>query len=770
MSTFCPIKPQIIIKPLVSIVLTVILVSYLSGLFFMSFFGLPISECRPWSIYQYWSIYSVSNQKYVKFICAISLFGPWILCAYFAYLIFGKEKRKLHGDARFATKEEIKDKKLLGLPQNKMDRTILVGKYKDSYLTFGGNEFVLLAAPTRSGKGVGIVIPNCLNFSDSIVVLDIKLENYRITSGWRAHCGQEVYLFCPFDQDGRTHRYNPLSYISKDPKFQMGDIDAIANALYPDNTPQDKFWNEQAKDLLRGMCLFVLETPEIPHTFGEILRQASGQGKPLKEHIRDTIIARQDGDHPFSAACVDCLNRIINAPDNTFGSIVSTFNTPLKLFQNPLVDAATSDNDFDLRDVRKKKMSIYFGITPDKLSDAAVLVNLFFDQMINQNSRQLPEDNPDVLKYQCLLIMDEFTAIGKVNMIAKSVSYQAGFNMRLLTIVQNKSQLEDVYGKSGAHTLITNHAVMIIYRPASTSHQDAQEYSEIMGYQTVKSHSRSYSFGRGGNSESVSDQKRALILPQELREMDQKDEILCLSGLKPVYCEKIIYYEDPKFKSIAYGDRLDGIYGPAPVPTQDIDGFIAVIEDRYRDFKEGDGETKDGHTVKLKGSDSGKEINEDDFDDSMNEDQVDLFLNETIELKYSSTIVLRGKANNDSEISKAADDIFANAPESTGEEAEEEEIEVIFTENPVANKQEQEAADDPGLDEQETTVTTNKEEFDSKSDVTETPHTEAAAADEKTKVEQKNTGALSTKSALDKLMNSDIDSLLGGQNPFDFKK
>ena len=100
-------------------------------------------------------------------------------------------------------------------------------------------------------------------------------------------------------------------------------------------------------------------------------------------------------------------------PDNTFGSVVATFNSKMKMLQNVLVDMATSDNDFDLRDVKKKKMTIYFGITPNKLADAAGLVNLFFDQLINLNVNELPEDNPKELKYQCLMIMDEFTSIAK---------------------------------------------------------------------------------------------------------------------------------------------------------------------------------------------------------------------------------------------------------------------------------------------------------------------------------------------------------------------
>lgn len=108
--------------------------------------------------------------------------------------------------------------------------------------------------PTRSGKGVGVVIPNCLNYSDSLVILDIKGENFDITSGYRAAHGQEVYLFAPFDPEGKTHRYNPLEYISSNEVDRVGDIDAIATALYNSESNGDKFWSENAKDLFCGLC------------------------------------------------------------------------------------------------------------------------------------------------------------------------------------------------------------------------------------------------------------------------------------------------------------------------------------------------------------------------------------------------------------------------------------------------------------------------------------------------------------------------------------
>ena len=555
--------------------------SYGSTLLFFKLNHLDYSLARPFTIWSYWQEYRSSPIKFVKISVNACAFGPYVLMFLLPILaLAGGKQRALHGDARFATLQEVKKAELIDPPKG-LDKTILVGRFKGHYLTYGGYQFVMLAAPTRSGKGVGVVIPNCLNYSDSLVVLDIKLENFDITSGYRAAHGQEVYLFCPFDEKGRTHRYNPLEYISDDPAARIGDIDAIGTALYSGGNENDKFWSENAKDLFRGLCLLVLEHPTLPKTLGEILRQASGKGKPFKDHIQEMFEEAQKEGRPYSSACVDALNRITNNSENTLAGIVSTFNGPLLIFQNPRVDLATSANDFDLRDVRRKRMTIYLGVTPDKLKDAAVIVNLFFDQLLNLNTRVLPQQDPS-LKYQCLLILDEFTAIGKVAMIQQSISYQAGYNMRVLTIIQNKSQLEDKYGKSGALTLMANHALMIMYAPSPVVQSDANEYSEMLGYQTVKSKNKSRSFGKGGSrSESESEQRRALMLPQELKELGRWREIVSLENCKPILCDKIKYFEDP-----AFTERTN--WKVPDIPVQDSDSFVARLEDRRRDLEEKD--------------------------------------------------------------------------------------------------------------------------------------------------------------------------------------
>lgn len=563
---------------LLGIAIVIIGIPWASGVTFLHVNGADPALAGPFSIIEYWKLYAHSSEKFVRVSVQLCAIGPWALLAGFiGWAVIAKQNRPLHGAARFANTAEIRKAGLLD-PKGGLDKTILVGKKNGRYLTYGGYQFVILAAPTRSGKGVGIVVPNCLNYSDSLVVLDIKGENFDITSGFRAKHGQKVYLFAPFDEAGVTHRYNPLEYISDDPAQRLGDIDAIGTALYSGGNQNDKFWSENAKDLFRGLCLFVLERKDLPKTFGEILRQASGKGKPLKEYIFEELKKAQDTGHPFSNACIDCLNRVLSNSENTLAGIVATFGTPLLIFQNPRVDLATSANDFDLREVRRERMSIYFKMPPNKLKEGSVLVNLFFDQLLNLNTRVLPSQDK-TLKQQCLVLLDEMTSIGKVAMIAQAVSYMAGYNMRLLTIIQNKSQLEDVYGKAGALTLLSNHALMVMYAPSPTLQSDAQEYSEMLGYETVKSRSRTSSMQ--SSSTSTSDQRRALMLPQEIRELGQTREIVSLENCKPILCDKIRYYEDPDFTCRAH-------LPPPSIPKQDIDTFIAKIENRTRPMTAGE--------------------------------------------------------------------------------------------------------------------------------------------------------------------------------------
>ncbi|MBB5875785.1 type IV secretory system conjugative DNA transfer family protein [Xanthomonas rydalmerensis] len=469
---------------------------------------------------------------------------PGLLALLILVLMFKPPKRSLHGDARFAGAADLSKH---GLFKTSGDG-IVVGKFRGKLVRLSGQQFVILAAPTRSGKGVGVVIPNLLEYQESVVVLDIKQENFDLTSGWRASQGQEVFLFNPFAEDRRTHRWNPLSYVSDDPAFRVSDLMSIAAMLYPDGSDDQKFWVSQARNAFMAFSLYLFENWDDERnigfpgglgtpTLGAIYRLSSGDGTDLKKYLKSLSERRF-----LSGNAKSAFSNMLSQADETFASIMGTLKEPLNAWINPVLDAATSDNDFLLTDLRKKKMTIYIGIQPNKLAESRLIINLFFSQIINLNTKELPKSNPE-LKYQCLLLMDEFTAIGKVDIIASAVSYMAGYNVRLLPIIQSMAQLDATYGKDVSRTIITNHALQILYAPREQ--QDANDYSEMLGYTTF----RKKNVTRGKDvTRSVSEEKRALMLPQELKAMGNDQEVFLYEGIPhPVKCDKIKYYKDRHF-------------------------------------------------------------------------------------------------------------------------------------------------------------------------------------------------------------------------------
>ncbi|MGR4875266.1 type IV secretory system conjugative DNA transfer family protein [Pseudoxanthomonas sp. LARHCG66] len=453
-----------------------------------------------------------------------------------------RSHRNLHGRARFAGMVDVARKGFLG----SRDDGIVVGQLNGKLLRLPGQQFVILAAPTRSGKGVGVVIPNLLDYRESAVVLDIKQENFDLTSGWRQSIGHEVYLFNPFAEDRRTHRWNPMTYVSPDPAFRVSDLQSIAAMLYPDADDKDKFWVSQARNAFLAFSLYLFERYERDRsaekpTLGAVLRVASGDGGELKPYLQKLVQA------PFlSSHAQTAFAGLLSQADVTFASIIGSFREPLNPWLNPVLDAATSADDFRLDDVRRRRMTIYVGIQPNKLAESRLIVNLFFSQLINVNTKVLPQNDAS-LKHQCLLLMDEFTAIGRVDIIAKAVAYMAGYNLRLLPIIQSMAQLDAVYGKEVSRTIITNHALQIIYAPREQ--QDANDYSEMLGYTTIRRRARTRSHGQGRNvSDNEVLEKRALMLPQELKAMGPEKEIVLYEGLAhPILCRKVRYYQDGYF-------------------------------------------------------------------------------------------------------------------------------------------------------------------------------------------------------------------------------
>ncbi len=460
--------------------------------------------------------------------------------------VFWPRRRSLHGDARFSSHREIARAGLLG------QRGIILGEWQGRCLMLDGQQGVALAAPPRSGKGVGVVVPNALNGPGSLVCIDIKKENWTITAGYRQRQGQACFLFDPFAEDGATARWNPFFYVSPDPHRRMNDLQRIAEMLYPDPPNVDPFWTASARSLFLGIALYLFETPALPQTIGEVLRQGmASDDEGFGQHWKRLIEGRNSGRFPLSPQCVRALYDVIDLAPVTASSIRKTFTSRLDLWLNPILDAATSANDFDLRLLRVTPMSIYVGVNPDDLHRLRPVLSLFFQQAIGLQTRELPERNPR-LRHQVMMLLDEFTALGRIPIIAESISYLPGYNVRVVLVIQTPAQLREVYGQSGTETLLECLGARIMFAPKNIN--DAKEISELLGNTTVKVKSWSKpaadwlsSKARRGRSVSVSQQRRALLLPQEVKELGTDEAIVFCEGVRPIRCRKLRYFADERF-------------------------------------------------------------------------------------------------------------------------------------------------------------------------------------------------------------------------------
>ena len=518
---------------------------WLAGYFFLWSLHLRPQSATPITIAQYAHFYGQNPLVRHKLILCSSA-GLGLIVAT-TLLLFWPKARSTHGDARFSTRPEIKEAGLFS------DHGLILGKLGSRYLILPGQQSVILAAPPRSGKDVGVVVPNALHWAGSLVITDIKREVWTLTAGFRASQGQACHLLDLLAPVGRTARWNCLSYVSAQPDQRINDIQRIADILYQESPGADPFWIASARSLFTGIALYLFETPSLPKTIGEIRRQGmASDDEGFGSHWKRIIEGRQSGRWPLSDECVRALYDVIDLAPVTASSVRKTFTSRLDLWANPLLDAATSGDDFDLRDLRRKPISIYVGVNPDDLRRLRPILSLFFQQCLGIQTHQLPEHDASLI-YQVAMILNEFTALGRIPIVSEAIAYLPGYNVRVMLVIQAPSQLREVYGLQAAETMLKSVAARIVYAPKDFS--DAKEISDDLGVTTIKvrSHSRPTALAVNkdrsrSTSVNISEHARPLLLPQEVKEIGIRSALIFLENLRPIRCTKIRYYEDKNFR------------------------------------------------------------------------------------------------------------------------------------------------------------------------------------------------------------------------------
>lgn len=458
-----------------------------------------------------------------------------------------KKREKVHGDAKWASEAEIRRAKM------RAKKGFLLGRTgANNYLIVDDFQHVLLFAPTGSGKGVGFVIPNLLFWEESVICHDIKMENYELTSGYRnKKFGQPCYVWNPADPNGISHCYNPLDWISEKPGQMVDDVQKICNLVLP----EQEFWQNEARSLMLGVILYLCAVPEKVTSFGEVVRTMRSDDVVYNlAVVLDTIGGKI---HPVAYMNIAAF---LQKADKERSGVVSTLNSGLELWANPLIDTTTASSDFDLQTMKKKKQTVYCGVTPDNLQRLEPLLKVFYQQATDFLTRNMPKaDEP----HGVMFMMDEFPSLGEMPQFQIGIAYFRGYRVKLFLIVQDTQQLKGIYEEAGMNSFLSNSYYRVTF--SANNIETANMISQLVGNKTVEqsSHNRPkfIDFNPASRTMHVSETQRALLLPQEVIQLPRDEEIILVESFAPIKAKKIFYFKDNFFKK-----RL---LPPISLPTQE---------------------------------------------------------------------------------------------------------------------------------------------------------------------------------------------------------
>jgi type IV secretion system protein VirD4 len=496
----------------------------------------------------------IDGYGYFKLKITFGMVLPFLL-AIFPYVKFMdkiheinmfQQKEKVFGDAHWATQADIRRAGL------RSKSGMLLGVDKYGYYVADGFQHALLFAPTGSGKGVGFVIPNLLFWDHSVVVHDIKLENYDLTSGWRAKQGQQCFVWEPANPDGISHCYNPLDWVSNKPGQMVDDVQKIANLILP----KQDFWENEARSLFLGVVLCLIADPNKVTSFGEVVRTMRSDDVIYNfAIIMDTM---GDVIHPVAYMNIAAF---LQKADKERSGVISTLNSSLELWANPLIDATTARSDFNVMDFKKKRTTVYVGLTPDNINRLQKLMQIFYQQATEFLSRKMPDLKEE--PYGVMFLVDEFPTLGKMDQFKAGIAYFRGYRVRLFLIIQDTQQLKGTYEDAGMNSFLSNSTYRITY--AANNYETANLISQLCGNKTVEQESFSRGkfvpdFSSQTKNVNVSMASRALLLPQEVILLPRDEQIVLIESFPPIKSKKIFYFKDKFFTK-----RL---ITPVFIPTQ----------------------------------------------------------------------------------------------------------------------------------------------------------------------------------------------------------
>src|SRR3984885_8429246 len=566
--------------------------------------GAPILRAKSGGIYQpfswivWGSRYCTSQDERIRrpfFEGEMIVFTGSFLCVGIFFVLASRHTRKmtenaedLHGSARWAGEDDVRETGLL-----EARRGVYVGGWRPDgdrrlrYLRHNGPEHVLAFAPTRSGKGVGLVIPSLLVWEESAVIYDIKGENWAKTAGFRSKRGHLCFKFSPVEEQSSS-RFNPLSEVRLFTPRDVSDAQNIANMIVRtgEDSPQERYWQDAAASITTGMILHVSYEAALEGRIAclaDLSHVFTRPGNSFRDTLSDLLNFEHDPGYthkwhmPTSERTMthpvvrEKVQEMLDKEDRDFGGVLSTAKTALTLYSDPLVAKNTSASDFTIEDLvnHERPVSLYLVVPPSDKIRLRPLIRLMFTMTVNRLTEKMVFQGAEQKrnKHRLLLLIDEFPSLNRMEVFADALSYMAGYGLKAYLITQDIRQIVDAYGNN--ESIVSNCHVRIAFAP--NQFETAELLSKMTGTATVQKASYNFSGSRlspvmAHVNASVDHIERPLMTPDEVLRLKPPQKrgdgaqerivapgqmLVFVSGHHPILGTQMLYFLDPALNSRA---------------------------------------------------------------------------------------------------------------------------------------------------------------------------------------------------------------------------
>ena len=506
----------------------------------------------PWRLFEWWYAFDAYAPEIFAKGGRIAAGSGFLGCAFavMGSVWRGRQEKNLttYGSSQWS---QNKDLRKAGLTRSD---GVFLGQTRSDYLRHSGPEHVMAFAPTRSGKGVGLVIPTLLSWPHSVVIHDIKGENWEVTSGWRSTFSR-CLLFDPTNP--ASAKYNPLLEVRKG-RNEVRDVQNIADILVdPEGALERRnHWEKTGHALLVGAILHILYA-EREKTLARVASFLSDPSRSFERTLwvmmSTNHLGPEDGStdkakcHPVVA---QAARELMNKSENERSGVLSTAMSFLGLYRDPTVAEVTSSCDWRIADLiaGDKPVSLYLVVPPSDISRTKPLMRLILNQIGRRLTEKLESESDAKARRQVLLMLDEFPALGRLDFFESALAFMAGYGLRAFLIAQSLNQIEKAYGPN--NSILDNCHVRVAF--ATNDERTAKRISDALGTATELRAMRNYTGHRLApwlSHVMVSRQEtaRQLLTPGEVMQLPADEEIILVSGVPPIRAQKIRYFADENF-------------------------------------------------------------------------------------------------------------------------------------------------------------------------------------------------------------------------------